>query len=282
MSQPYFYIIRHIPTGKQYAGAKWGKNSDPNTFMKPGGYKTSSKTIHKLGINNFEIVDIILEDEIRMPFGWESVYEYETWFLKSNNIAGDNNWINAHNNTIGAWKSEEYKKAMIKRYGTEEPINSIEIINKMIKNNNIKYGCDWYSQTEDWKIKCREKSIEKYGVDHMLKSPAVINKRKESIRVKYGCENVFQSSLIKEQIKATKLEKYKNENYNNSEQSKITCTEKYGVSNYSKTETHRKSASAKMKITMANLPNKECPYCGFIGKGSNMTRWHFDNCKNKS
>ena len=30
-----------------------------------------------------------------------------------------------------------------------------------------------------------------------------------------------------------------------------------------------------------NLKEVECPYCGKIGKGGNMTRYHFDNCKNK-
>lgn len=25
----------------------------------------------------------------------------------------------------------------------------------------------------------------------------------------------------------------------------------------------------------------KCPHCGLIGKGPNMTRYHFDNCKKK-
>lgn len=28
-------------------------------------------------------------------------------------------------------------------------------------------------------------------------------------------------------------------------------------------------------------PVKECPHCGKIGRGPNMTRYHFDNCKEK-
>ena len=31
-----------------------------------------------------------------------------------------------------------------------------------------------------------------------------------------------------------------------------------------------------------NLIMKECPYCHLVGRGSNMTRYHFDNCKAKT
>lgn len=35
-----------------------------------------------------------------------------------------------------------------------------------------------------------------------------------------------------------------------------------------------------MKGRTRNLKVVECPRCGFRGKGGNMTRYHFDNCKN--
>ena len=35
-----------------------------------------------------------------------------------------------------------------------------------------------------------------------------------------------------------------------------------------------------MKGVKRNLKEVECPTCGFRGKGGNMTRYHFDNCKN--
>lgn len=37
----------------------------------------------------------------------------------------------------------------------------------------------------------------------------------------------------------------------------------------------------KRKITLANRPVIICPHCDKKGKGSNMTRYHFDNCKFK-
>jgi hypothetical protein len=38
--------------------------------------------------------------------------------------------------------------------------------------------------------------------------------------------------------------------------------------------------SKRMKLTMNNLPEYECPHCKKIGK-YNMFKWHFDNCKYK-
>jgi hypothetical protein len=45
---PYFYIIHHKPSGKMYAGAKWGKDAHPDKFMKSSGYLTSSKKVEEL------------------------------------------------------------------------------------------------------------------------------------------------------------------------------------------------------------------------------------------
>ena len=47
-------------------------------------------------------------------------------------------------------------------------------------------------------------------------------------------------------------------------------------------QSNKDAASERMKITMANLPLLICPHCEKEGKGSNMTRWHFDNCKLKT
>jgi hypothetical protein len=30
-----------------------------------------------------------------------------------------------------------------------------------------------------------------------------------------------------------------------------------------------------------NLKEVQCPYCNLIGKGPNMSRYHFDNCRKK-
>jgi hypothetical protein len=36
-----------------------------------------------------------------------------------------------------------------------------------------------------------------------------------------------------------------------------------------------------LKDAQARQPIRTCPHCGITGKGANMTRYHFDNCKGK-
>lgn len=108
-----------------YAGSKWARDANPDILMKEGGYHTSSPEIKKIiknsGLESFEIVDIIEEYEIKIPFGWLNIYEYETYFLQSNDIAKKENWINKHNNTSTIaltskyWKTEDGKRERSKQ-----------------------------------------------------------------------------------------------------------------------------------------------------------------------
>ena len=36
-----------------------------------------------------------------------------------------------------------------------------------------------------------------------------------------------------------------------------------------------------LKVAQARQPIRTCPHCSLTGKGANMTRYHFDNCKRK-
>ena len=113
MSIPYFYIIKHLPSNKLYAGARWGKDCHPSELLQENGYLTSSSAIHKMieddGLNSFVIEDII---EISDP------YEYETQFLMDNNCANSDMWINKHNNICPpAFGTPEFAAFMVEKYG---------------------------------------------------------------------------------------------------------------------------------------------------------------------
>jgi hypothetical protein len=82
-------------------------------------------------------------------------------------------------------------------------------------------------------------------------------------------------------LKQTKLERYGDEKYNNIELHKETIMENYGVTNVSQLPHVRKVVSDKMKARRANDKTVTCPHCGLVGKGPNMKRYHFDNCKKK-
>jgi hypothetical protein len=63
----------------------------------------------------------------------------------------------------------------------------------------------------------------------------------------------------------------------------IATRKKMSDSNKGKNLGKPKSAIHKMKLSeaMLNLPIIKCPYCNICGKGSNMTRYHFNNCKKR-
>ena len=72
--KPYYYVIRHKPSGKLYAGSQYGKNSDPSNLWET--YFTSSKLVKELiekdGVDSFEIEYIDCRPDAR---------EYEQEYL---------------------------------------------------------------------------------------------------------------------------------------------------------------------------------------------------------
>jgi len=72
--KPYYYLIRHKPSGKLYAGSQYGRNSDPNNLLET--YFTSSKLVKDLiekdGVDSFEIEYIDCRPDAR---------EYEQKYL---------------------------------------------------------------------------------------------------------------------------------------------------------------------------------------------------------
>jgi hypothetical protein len=144
MRIPYFYIIRHKFSNRRYAGSKWSIGSDPSNFFKEKGYFTSSKLIHNIikeeGIDAFDVEEIIREEEIKIPFGWSNIFEYETWFLESNNCAKDDKWLNQHNN------SKHFRNKGIawnKGLSKESDERILSATNKYIENRKENYWAPW-------------------------------------------------------------------------------------------------------------------------------------------
>ena len=110
---PYFYIIQHITTGAYYAGYK-SKKPDSLTFLKPGGYQTSSRTVKDIiareGLDSFRIIRIHHFETKEEAFG------YETRFLNKVGVPYNPQFLNQHvtNNftTSGKKHSEATKTKM--------------------------------------------------------------------------------------------------------------------------------------------------------------------------
>lgn len=93
---PYFYIIQDTRNGIYYAGAKWGRDANPDNFMTDDGYKTSSNTISKI-IETFNSKVFVIRKIKRFETSKEAV-DYETRFLKKVKARSNKNFYNLHEN----------------------------------------------------------------------------------------------------------------------------------------------------------------------------------------
>lgn len=179
--EPYFYIIKHKPSGKLYAGCKYARNSNPKTFMTSLGYKTSQNTIKKLinedGLESFEIVTILIEKECGCH-----VHEYETRFLIENNCAKNEEWINCHNNNQVSTRVPLKGWVVAKNINTGETIkiqkhlfdSSDEWVSPNLglkrqdeTKRNISEAHKGYIPSEETKLKLREQSRHKVPVKNI-------------------------------------------------------------------------------------------------------------------
>jgi hypothetical protein len=104
--------------------------------------------------------------------------------------------------------------------------NKDEMVDRIKKTNQNKYGVDFYTQTEDFVIKQKSSKKERYGDE------------------KYN---------NKEKMLETKLSKYGNIGYNNIEKYKQTCIELYGVDNYSKSKDFKNVLKLKIEERYSDL-----------------------------
>ena len=213
---PYFYIIQDVRNGMYYAGSKYGKDANPETFMIEGGYTTSSETINELisqhGLNNFII------HKIRTFETAEEAYRYEKRFLEKINARKHPRFYNGHNND-GAMDIEKMKIIMIELYGVSAPLQNDKIKQKYKETCYKKYGVNWILQSSEMK---ENGMLKKYGVDNYAKTEEWKEKTKNKCNMKYG-ENFY---VLTEEFK---------------EKSKITSIKKYGVDHHTKTEKYKEN-----------------------------------------
>jgi hypothetical protein len=310
--KPYFYIIQH-KEGWKYAGAKWGADADPSKFMhsQKDGYFTSSPNV-KLYLETpdiiFSILEIIEEDELKIPFGCQTIGEYERWFLKENDCKNSDNWANKSNGSFEAMWTPELKEAATvtkrKRYG-----ENLEILVENSRLRNLeKHGVEWTFNRKDVQEKCKESMILSTGYEYSLSSPEVHAKARDTIMRIHGVDNNSKTEISKENTKKTflktygvdhpmKLDSYVQRSYavkkgkygfeqpfQNPEvraKNKVIFQEKYGV------DSPLQDPGVREKITQSieeiygvknpSLVKFECS-CGKVGFGlGNAKRWH-KNC----
>lgn len=139
--QPYFYIIQHITSLKYYAGYKsYGSGSD--NFMKPDGYKTSSKEIKRL-INRDGLGAFIIR-KIKRFKTTEEAYEYEFRFLTKVNAKDNVTFLNLSNSREDPrfCMTEKFKK-YLSNINTGK-LRSIKSRNKQSKTLKGKTLSEWH------------------------------------------------------------------------------------------------------------------------------------------
>ncbi len=125
MKNPYFYIIKHIPTQKFYAGCKINSFADSSNLMTINGYQTTSKIIKGMiktdGLNAFEIL------KIRHFHSSEEALSYEHRFLNKINACENERFINRHNGgrkfvNKGGYKLSESTKQKMRKPKSKETV----------------------------------------------------------------------------------------------------------------------------------------------------------------
>lgn len=102
------------------------------------------------------------------------------------------------------------------KYGSEEPMRSLEIQKRQKEANVAKYGVENVAQNKDVRAKIKNTTIERYGHEHAITSDEIKDKQKATNLKKYGVENVSQDKEIGNRIKKTMQERYGVETYVNS------------------------------------------------------------------
>jgi len=125
VKKPYFYIIKHIPSQKYYAGCKINAKADSSNLMTERGYQTTSRIINKLiakdGLLSFTILRI---KHFNTP---AKALEYETRFLVKVNAAKNVMFHNRHNGgknfvNKGGYNLSEYTKQKMRKPKSKETI----------------------------------------------------------------------------------------------------------------------------------------------------------------
>jgi len=154
---------------------------------------------------------------------------------------------------INKLKLQKSIKTNLKKYGVENPSQSLEIKNKVKQTNLKKYGVEYPSQLQSFKNKVKVTNLKNYGVENPLQSKIIKNKVKKTNLKKYGTEWAISSKTIQNKVKQTLKNKY-GENIINVYQTKQiknkikqTNLKKYGV------EYSLQSEEIKNKIKQTNL-----------------------------
>lgn len=165
---PYFYKIKHIPSGCYYVGSQYGKQSCPDNFFKT--YFTSSKIIKTLikndGIESFIIEKILICNDAR-------IYE-KRYLKKSFNLLGKERFLQVFLNRNIAPGIINTPESLMKANSKEKRRKLSEAAIKRIQNKTHNFQLNNYKHSEEWHAKIQ---IRMRGAKNPSKDPELVKKR---------------------------------------------------------------------------------------------------------
>jgi len=130
---------------------------------------------------------------------------------------------------------ESNKKMVTDKWMNKTDDELREIIDNRRETNNIKYGVNHYTQTDESKERFIQTCLDKYGVANPSYSEDVKKKRVNTKLEKFGYVNNSQTKEWKELVKESWINKSNFEIKEIVENRSKTTKERYGVSNYTQT-----------------------------------------------
>lgn len=207
---PYFYIIKHKPSGMMYAGARWAARCHPDELLQPNGYKTSSTLVHTLierdGLDSFEII------RADSNLDGLTAYEYETSFLQAMACSKSEEWINTHDNNNKTYRfvggSVEHKKIMNIRHGVDNPSQSPILQEKKFQTFIERFGYDNPSKSPEIQQRICDRMVELYGAPYVLQVPELRERITQTLLDAYGVDHNSKIEGRKERMMERSMEKH--------------------------------------------------------------------------
>jgi hypothetical protein len=150
---------------------------------------------------------------------------------------------------------EKSKITNIKKYGCEHPMKNKNVVDKLIKTNNEKYGKNSASMLDKYKKMQENTNIKRYGNKCPLQNDNVKIKTKQTNIIKFGYDHPMKNKNNRDRAEKTREIKYNDKNYNNRVKCKKTNIEKYGVIN----PAMNKDIIKKINITKSKILIKKYP-----------------------
>lgn len=206
MTSPYFYIIQHLASGKYYAGVRYAQGCNPDELLKEDGYKTSSRTIHDIildeGLSSFIIKKIKIFET-----GKEAL-KYETRFLRRVKARTNQKFLNVGENIMLPFNSEPFRQAMIDKFGVDHPSKSETIKEKIKQSNLTKLGVPYPMMSDEVRDRRAKNNIDKYGVVNVFSVKEHQERYKETMVEKYSVIVPRKSKEINDKANQTNAERY--------------------------------------------------------------------------